>query len=106
VVLTSPTSGGLSVGIVRSRTQATEFNFSLHGLKCCTKLFPGSIVNRGTMLQAGKLNVRFPMSLDVSIDQTLESTSNINKIQATFLRVRGGWRLRLTISPQRLESIV
>jgi hypothetical protein len=27
--LTSPTSGGRSVGIVRSRTQATEFSFSL-----------------------------------------------------------------------------
>jgi hypothetical protein len=26
--LTSPTSGGRSVGIVRSRTQATEFSFS------------------------------------------------------------------------------
>jgi hypothetical protein len=28
LALTSPTSGGLSVGIVRSRTQATEFSFS------------------------------------------------------------------------------
>jgi hypothetical protein len=27
LALTSPTSGGRSVGIVRSRTQATEFNF-------------------------------------------------------------------------------
>jgi hypothetical protein len=27
LVLTSPTSGGRSVGIVRSRTQATEFSF-------------------------------------------------------------------------------
>jgi hypothetical protein len=29
LVLTSPTSGGRSVGIVRLRTQATEFSFSL-----------------------------------------------------------------------------
>jgi hypothetical protein len=29
LALTSPTSGGLSVGIVRSRTQATEFSFFL-----------------------------------------------------------------------------
>jgi hypothetical protein len=29
LVLTSPTSGGRSVGIVRSRTQVTEFSFSL-----------------------------------------------------------------------------
>jgi hypothetical protein len=28
LALTSPTSGGLSVGIVRSQTQATEFSFS------------------------------------------------------------------------------
>jgi hypothetical protein len=27
LALTSPTGGGCSVGIVRSRTQATEFNF-------------------------------------------------------------------------------
>jgi hypothetical protein len=37
LVLTSPTSGGRSVGIVRSRTQATEFFFTedssaIHGL--------------------------------------------------------------------------
>jgi hypothetical protein len=29
LAITSPTSGGLSVGIVRSRTQAMEFSFSL-----------------------------------------------------------------------------
>jgi hypothetical protein len=30
VALTSPTSGGRSVGIVRSRTQATEFSFLIY----------------------------------------------------------------------------
>jgi hypothetical protein len=29
LALTSPTSGGRSIGIVRSRTLATEFSFSL-----------------------------------------------------------------------------
>ena len=29
LALTSPTGGGRSVGIVRSRTKATEFSFSL-----------------------------------------------------------------------------
>jgi hypothetical protein len=29
LALTSPTSGGCSVGLVRSRTQATGFSFSL-----------------------------------------------------------------------------
>jgi len=31
LALTSPTGGGRSVGIVRSRTKATEFSFSLYG---------------------------------------------------------------------------
>jgi hypothetical protein len=30
LAITSPTSGGCSVGIVRLRTQATEFSFSLY----------------------------------------------------------------------------
>jgi hypothetical protein len=39
--LTSPTSGGRSVGIVRSQTQATEFSFSFSmqvDLRGCIKL--------------------------------------------------------------------
>ena len=32
LALTSPTGGGRSVGIVRSRTKATEFSFSFSGL--------------------------------------------------------------------------
>ena len=31
LALTSPTGGGRSVGIVRSRTKATEFSFSYEG---------------------------------------------------------------------------
>jgi len=31
LVLTSPNGGGRSVGIVRSRTEATEFFFSIFG---------------------------------------------------------------------------
>jgi hypothetical protein len=31
LALTSPTSGGLSVGIVRSRTKATEFSLCVNG---------------------------------------------------------------------------
>ena len=33
LALTSPTGGGRSVGIVRSRTKATEFSSPLHYLK-------------------------------------------------------------------------
>jgi hypothetical protein len=36
MALTSPTSGGRSVGLVRLRTQDTEFSFSLLGLKPAT----------------------------------------------------------------------
>jgi len=38
LALTSPTGGGRSVGIVRSRTKATEFSFSLRRMQ-------GDIIN-------------------------------------------------------------
>jgi hypothetical protein len=41
LALTSPTSGGLSVCIVRSRTQATEFCFSLFVLGTCACISVG-----------------------------------------------------------------
>jgi hypothetical protein len=34
LALTSPTSGGHSLGIVRLRTTATEFSFFLYSLEC------------------------------------------------------------------------
>jgi len=37
LALTSPTGGGRSVGIVRSRTKATEFSF-LENIKVSTKI--------------------------------------------------------------------
>jgi hypothetical protein len=42
VALTSPTSGGLSVGMVRSRTQATEFSLVLYRDVNCLPPFPSS----------------------------------------------------------------
>ena len=44
LALTSPTGGGRSVGIVRSRTKATEFSFLVYGLGCryCMPLPLGS----------------------------------------------------------------
>jgi hypothetical protein len=38
LALTSPTSGGRSIGIVRSLTQATEFSFSYLDMRCVSKL--------------------------------------------------------------------
>jgi hypothetical protein len=55
LAVTSPTSGGRSVGIFRTRTKATEFSF----LVC--SLFWGArcnVVDRGIMLQAGRSQVR------------------------------------------------
>ena len=40
LALTLPTGGGRSVGIVRSRTKATEFSFSLVSLMALRKLPP------------------------------------------------------------------
>jgi hypothetical protein len=37
LALTSPTGGGRSVGIVRSRTKATEFSFSF--MDCVSPIF-------------------------------------------------------------------
>jgi hypothetical protein len=51
----------------------------------------GSVVGRGTMLQAGRLRVRFPMeSLDFSVDPVLTVVPGI------LLGVKGGRRVRLT----------
>ena len=43
LALTSPTGGGRSVGIVRSRTKATEFSLEFTELpdRLCAGLFPG-----------------------------------------------------------------
>jgi len=42
LALTSPTGGGRSVGIVRVRTKATEFSFSLGMYSASMKVIPRS----------------------------------------------------------------
>jgi hypothetical protein len=58
LALTSSTSGGRSVGTVRSRTQTTEFVFILF----YNTGAHGSVVGCRNMVQVGRSRVRFPMS--------------------------------------------
>jgi len=56
LALTSPTGGGRSVGMVRSRTKATEFSFSLEGdatsgLKCIYKAADKLYILSGIILR-------------------------------------------------------
>ena len=44
LVLTSPTGGGRSVGIVRSRTKATEFSFSFRVVDRKNVMYVTSVV--------------------------------------------------------------
>jgi hypothetical protein len=74
----------------------------------------GSIVGWGTMLQAGRSRVRFPMSLlefiiDLILPATLcpwvGSVSKRNEYQKYSCGVKGGRRLRLTTSPTSVSRV-
>jgi hypothetical protein len=64
----------------------------------------GSVVGSGTMLQAGKSRVRFPVrSLDFAIDLILPALGPAQPLTEKSIRnllgVNGGRRVRLTASP-------
>jgi hypothetical protein len=101
---------------IRVRCRVTEdvsvqgevpFFFSFFVLYICYRLGArGGVVGWGTLLQAGRSRVPFPMrSLDFSIDLIL-TVSNRNEYQESSWEVKGGRRVRLTASPPSVRRLL
>jgi hypothetical protein len=67
LALTSLASGGRSVGIVRSRTQATEFSFSL--VHVCPKFRNYSLIN---IMFVADLKLKWRKILEISLQKSAE----------------------------------
>ena len=84
LALTSPTGGGRSVGIVRSRTKATEFFIS------CT-------LYRSTRLRICATNRKVAGSIPYAlIGPWVDSASHRNEYQGYLMTGKGGRCVRLT----------
>jgi hypothetical protein len=103
--LTSPTSGGRSVGILRSRRQATEFSFSFVQLRtswlweCCTGMYDAPISYRGgPRFKSSWLELSSLRSHDFSLVVTgkfCDSASNLGTA-TTFCFIFGSFSVVLS----------
>jgi hypothetical protein len=77
-------------------------------LQIANEVARGSVVGWGTMLQAGRSRVRFPMrSLDCSRTMALGSTQPLKEMSTRNLPggLKGGWRVRLTTLPPSVSRL-
>jgi hypothetical protein len=79
LVLTSPTSGGHSVGIVRLRTTATEFSFFF--LVCNINLFNDSSHSFNIAINSShNIDPRFNINLGIDARHNTDPIHNINLV--------------------------
>jgi hypothetical protein len=82
--LTSPTSAGRSVGIVRSRTQATEFSLGLAADRT-TSIHTGAWNQEGTEEKQTERTVLPNVTLDVSVHSAGANRRSHNGHQCVYI---------------------
>jgi hypothetical protein len=95
LAITSPTSGGRSVGIVRSRTQTLEFSFSLVFLGYYLSIpaqelkFISELELKGAVETSGYKTLRFPHFLDNPLRNGGEVVSITSRPPFTHRKIPG-----------------